>query len=165
MMKKSVITPGFEKLHSVPIMYKSWRKLRKERKAVREQSLDDKWFGMPASELTDEMKRDLRVLKMRDSLDPKRFYKKSESSLNPEYIQVGTVIEGAAEFYSARIPKGKRKQTIVDELLADKNFREYSKRKVDNIQAAKPKGKRRVNKGKAGKALELKLQEEYRTDK
>ena len=41
----------------------------------------------------------------------------------PVLCQVGTVIEGAAEFYSARVPKKLRKRTIVEELLADEQFR------------------------------------------
>ena len=39
------------------------------------------------------------------------------------YLQVGTVVAGSADFYSSRIPKGQRKQTLVDELLADTEFR------------------------------------------
>ena len=65
---------------------------------MRERSLGDKWFGMPAVELTQDMKRDLKVLKMRDSLDPKRFYRKSESSLNPKYIQVTKALSHFANF-------------------------------------------------------------------
>lgn len=37
--------------------------------------------------------------------------------------QLGTVIEGRTEFFSGRIPKKQRKQTLVDEILADKDIR------------------------------------------
>lgn len=33
------------------------------------------WMDTPSIEITEEVKRDLAVLKMRDTLDPKRFYK------------------------------------------------------------------------------------------
>ena len=38
-------------------------------------------------------------------------------------FQMGHVVEGAADFYSGRIPKKQRKATLVDELLADADFR------------------------------------------
>jgi hypothetical protein len=38
---------------------------------------------------------------------------------------MGKVVETAADFYHARVPKKQRKATIVDELLADAEFRKY----------------------------------------
>lgn len=38
-------------------------------------------------------------------------------------FQTGTVIEQAADFYHSRIPRKERKKTIVDELLADADFK------------------------------------------
>ena len=38
-------------------------------------------------------------------------------------VQVGTVISGPAEFYSARIPRRQQKRTLVEELLADEELR------------------------------------------
>lgn len=40
-------------------------------------------------------------------------------------FQVGTVLDSPADFYHARIPKKERKKTIVEELLADSEFRRY----------------------------------------
>jgi hypothetical protein len=50
---------------------------------------------------------------------------------------VGTVIEGVGEFKSARLTNKERKQTIVDEIMADSRLRNYSKRKYDEIQVQK----------------------------
>jgi len=36
---------------------------------------------------------------------------------------MGTVVESAADYYSSRITKKKRKTTLVDELLHDAEFR------------------------------------------
>lgn len=44
---------------------------------------------MKAPELTQELKGDLQLLKMRGSLDPKRFYKKNDRDGFPKYFQVG----------------------------------------------------------------------------
>lgn len=55
----------------------------------REKSTGDAWFNMKAPEITEELKGDLKVLKMRGSLDPKRFYKKNDRDGFPKYFQVG----------------------------------------------------------------------------
>ena len=43
---------------------------------AKEKTTGDGWFNMKAPELTPELKADLKVIKMRGSMDPKRFYKK-----------------------------------------------------------------------------------------
>ena len=53
---------------------------------------------------------------------------------------MGTVIEGSAEFYSSRISKKQRKGTLVDELLADAEFRKKNKKKYLEIQKVKQCG-------------------------
>ncbi|KAJ2814100.1 rrna-processing protein fcf2 [Coemansia furcata] len=102
----------------------------------KESTAGKKWFGMKAPVLTPELKNDLRVLQLRNVLDPKRFYKKDASAKKiPKYFEVGTIIEGPTEFYSSRLTKKERKTTLVDELLADKQARDYFKRKVNEIHA------------------------------
>lgn len=39
-------------------------------------------------------------------------------------IQVGTVVDSPADFYHSHIPKKQRKRTMVEELLADAEFRQ-----------------------------------------
>ncbi|CAG8540898.1 6988_t:CDS:2, partial [Scutellospora calospora] len=107
---------------------------RKERQKLREATTGPGWFDMPKPELTTEIKRDLQVIKLRNVLDPKRFYKKDNSKGIPKYFQIGTVIEGPTEFYSSRLPRKERKQTIVDELMADEQAKQYYKRKFLEIQ-------------------------------
>ncbi|KAL0603804.1 Deoxynucleotidyltransferase terminal-interacting protein 2 [Plecturocebus cupreus] len=81
---------------------------------------------MKAPEITDELKNDLKALKMRASMDPKRFYKKNDRDGFPKYFQIGTIVDNPADFYHSRIPKKQRKRTIVEELLADSEFRRWS---------------------------------------
>ncbi|KAJ2336182.1 rrna-processing protein fcf2 [Coemansia sp. RSA 2681] len=112
------------------------RLTRSEITKDKEQTAGKKWFGMKAPVLTPELKNDLRVLQLRNVLDPKRFYKKDASAKKiPKYFEVGTIIEGPTEFYSSRLTKKERKTTLVDELLADKQARDYFKRKVNEIHA------------------------------
>ena len=96
---------------------------------------------MPKPEMTPQLKRDLQLLKMRHVLDPKRHYKKDNAPL-PKYLQTGTLIEGNTEYYSARLSKKERKQTIADEILADVSSRAYYKRKYGEIQTSKMSGRK-----------------------
>lgn len=47
---------------------------------------------MKAPELTEELKNDLKALKMRSAMDPKRFYKKNDREGFAKYVQVGIAI-------------------------------------------------------------------------
>ncbi|XP_031570233.1 deoxynucleotidyltransferase terminal-interacting protein 2-like [Actinia tenebrosa] len=142
LMAKSVITPDFEKHHTAPPMYKSFSTRKKERQQAKEQSAGPKWFNLPATTITPEIERDLKLLKLRNVLDPKRHYRKNDSKELPKYFQIGTIVEGAADFYSSRIPKRDRRNNIVNELLADTDFRRYNKKKFQEIQAAKQSGRK-----------------------
>ncbi|KAM7303494.1 deoxynucleotidyltransferase terminal-interacting protein 2 [Ixodes scapularis] len=110
---------------------RDWRFQHKERSLTKGPG----WFGMPAPELTEDLKRDLQVLRMRRVLDPKRFYKKNDLKDLPKYFQVGTVMDSPTDFYHARVPKKDRKQTLVEELLADAQFRSFNKKKYQEAMA------------------------------
>ncbi|KAI8366461.1 Fcf2 pre-rRNA processing-domain-containing protein [Choanephora cucurbitarum] len=107
---------------------------KKERLAEREKTTGKAWFDMPKTEITDEIKRDLQVLKMRHILDRKRHYKKMGKRSDPKYFQIGTIIESPTEFFSARLTKKERKQNIVDELMASDELKQYYKRKYNEVQ-------------------------------
>ncbi|KAF8866013.1 putative rRNA-processing protein fcf2 [Acephala macrosclerotiorum] len=93
--------------------------------------------------LTPELKRDLQLLRMRDVLDPKRFYKKESGKPKiPEFSQVGTIIEGPTEYFSARLSNKDRKRTLVEEVLAGEVTTGRFKSKYNEIQAAKTSGKK-----------------------
>ncbi|KAK8199218.1 Fcf2 pre-rRNA processing-domain-containing protein [Phyllosticta capitalensis] len=112
------------------------------RKKQIEATAGDKWFNLPKTDLTPELKRDLQLLKMRNVLDPHRHYKKEDSKDVPEYSQVGTIVEGPTEYYSARIQKKDRKRTFVEEVLAQEKDSGRFKRKYGEIQTQKTSGKK-----------------------
>merc|ERR1712062_216430 len=124
------------------------KKLKKLKKAEREKTKGADWYNMSAPELTEERKNDLELLQMRNVLDPKRFYKKNNSENLPKYFQIGTVVDNASDFYTDRVSKKDRKQTMVDELLADAEFQKYQKRKYVEIIKDKERnsGKRKFTK-------------------
>lgn len=107
------------------------------------QTAGSDWFDLPKTQLTPELKRDLQLLQMRSVLDPKRHYKKESGKAKPpEFSQVGTVIQGPTEFFSARIAKKDRKSTFVEETLALEQDSGRFRAKYMDIQASKTSGKK-----------------------
>lgn len=103
------------------------------------------WFGMPKTDPNDpELKRDLQILHMRGTaIDPKRHYKKESLKARvPRYAHVGRITEGPTEFYSARLTRKERKQTLVDELLSAEKASGKFKSKYEDIQLKKASGKK-----------------------
>jgi hypothetical protein len=95
---------------------------------------------MPKAKLTPELERDWQIIQMRNVLDPKRHYRKDKRKTPPTYCQVGTIIEGAAEFYSARMTRRERKQTILEEFLHDTDRRDYFRSRYRELQNERAKG-------------------------
>lgn len=120
---------------------------KKERRLEREKTAGKGWFDMPKQEITPEIKHDLDILRMRHVLDPKRHYR-SLGKHEFKYFQVGTIKEGPTEFFSSRVARKDRGKTIVDELLADNQAREYHKRKANEINERGMKNGRRKTKKK-----------------
>ncbi|CAL9696245.1 unnamed protein product [Knipowitschia caucasica] len=136
-MKRSVIGPDFEKKDAVPPCNETKKALKLKRKAERAKTTGEAWFNMKAPEITPELKGDLQLLRMRGSMDSKRFYKKNDRDGFPKYFQMGTVVDNPVDFYHSRIAKKDRKRTMVEELLADAEFRQKNKRKFQTIMAEK----------------------------
>ena len=95
------------------------------------------WFELPETAVTEEVKRDLRTLRLRSAFDPKIFYKKFDSTKFPKYFHFGTVIEGPTEFYSGRLTKGKRRCSLTDEILADSHIAQSRKNRYAKLQEEK----------------------------
>mmetsp|Transcript_92 Transcript_92/g.150 ORF Transcript_92/g.150 Transcript_92/m.150 type:complete len:142 (-) Transcript_92:217-642(-) len=115
-------------------------------KTVKAPTAGKGWFDMPAAEMTAELRRDVQAVRLRGYLDPARFYKAPEVSTR--FLQRGTVVEGRGEFYSARIARRGRRPDLVEEILADDAVRQYSKRKFQDIQKQKSRGKKGFHKNK-----------------
>ena len=114
----------------------------KAREAKRQAAQDD-WFTLPkpSDAKRKQLERDLTLIKHRAALDPKRHYKK-QKWVAPERFSVGTIVEGAGEFFSGRIRKRERKETLVESLMGDDVSNKYFKRKFSEIQEQKSSGRR-----------------------
>ncbi|MDI1491808.1 MAG: dTDP-fucopyranose mutase [Ramalina farinacea] len=101
------------------------------------------WFDLPRPEMNPAMKRDLQLLRMRGALDPKRHYKnESPQSLASGCFQIGTILEGPSEYYSARIPIKDRKRSFADEIMSSETSTGRFKRKYSEIQGSKVRGRK-----------------------
>lgn len=77
------------------------RSIDKQARKLKPESAGKQWFDLPAQQLTDETRRDLKLLQLRGTFDPKRFYKSSDHKKGlPKFFQIGTVVEASADFYS-----------------------------------------------------------------
>ncbi|KAI9661995.1 MAG: hypothetical protein M1831_002910 [Alyxoria varia] len=116
---------------------------KKKSQEARQATAGHDWYNLPRTRLTPELKRDLQLLRMRSVLDPKRPYKKDKSAPQvPKFSQVGTLIEGPTEFFSARIQNRDRKRTLAEEVMAGEHETGKFKQKYDDIQVKKTSGKK-----------------------
>ena len=80
---------------------------------------------------------------MRNVLDPHRHYKKNtRKGKIPTFSQVGTVIEGPTEWYSARLNRKDRSKNFVEEEMRNEQQTGRFKRMYDEIQNARTSGKK-----------------------
>ena len=60
-----------------------------------------------------------------------------DSTAIPKYFQMGTLVEGAGEYYSGRLTRRERKATMTEELLADVKLARERKRRYEAMQEEK----------------------------
>lgn len=147
-MAKSIITPDFNTREAVPSTHQTRKEKKKAFKEQQESSKGAKWFHMKKAEMTEEEKRDLKILKMRKALDPKTFYKGEDMKGLPRFYQKGIIVEDKSEFYSARIPKKQRSKSIAGELMADTSFLNYGSAKVEERSKFEEERKKRIRQKK-----------------
>lgn len=125
------------------------KSLRKKERAQQPETAGKGWFDMEAPVLTDQVKRDLEVLKNRNYIDPKRFFKTKEEKKSPKFFQIGTVVEGALEGRSRRLTKKQRPQSFFQEIAKDDRVKAYAKRNYSQMLQTSLSG--RVPKSQRGK--------------
>jgi hypothetical protein len=111
-------------------------------------TLGKDWFNLAPAEMTDELRADLRVIRLRNYINPKAFFK-SATGIST-VLHTGTVIEGPFEYTSSRISRKDRKRSVADEVVVDSNIKMYTKKSYNNIQVEKGMSKK-VGKDKAEK--------------
>ncbi|KAG2442347.1 hypothetical protein HXX76_002433 [Chlamydomonas incerta] len=93
------------------------------------------WYKLPETRITDEVKTELRLLRLRGAYDPKRFYKSFDETKFPKHFQIGTVMDNPTDFYSSRLTARERGTSITQELLADPAVEASRKKRYNRLQA------------------------------
>jgi len=120
---------------------------KKETKAIRNQTAGPSWFDLPAPAAADlpRLYREVEALRLRNQLDPKRFYRKDEGEGKgikglPKHFAIGTIIPSSTPFGTAsadNLSRANRKRTIVDELVDDAEAKSYAKKKFKDLQTVR----------------------------
>ncbi|KAF7985513.1 hypothetical protein HWV62_3729 [Athelia sp. TMB] len=105
------------------------------------------WFDLPAPAEADlpRLYREVEALRLRNQLDPKRFYRKDEGEGKgikglPKYFAIGTVVASSTPFGTAssdNLVRAHRKRTLVDELVDDAEAKRYAKKKFADLQGVR----------------------------
>ncbi|KZT64947.1 Fcf2-domain-containing protein [Daedalea quercina L-15889] len=133
---------------------------KKEKKALKNKTAGPDWFDLPAPAEADlpRLYREYEALRLRNQLDPKRFYKKDEGEGKgikglPKHFAIGTIVASPAPFggpSAENLNRASRKRTIVDELVDDAEARSYAKKKFKELQTVRSaKGRGTLAKKKA----------------
>ncbi|KII86872.1 hypothetical protein PLICRDRAFT_125670 [Plicaturopsis crispa FD-325 SS-3] len=131
-----------------PELMKSGKTLtKKEKKALKNQTAGKDWFDLPAPAEADlpRLYREVEALRLRNQLDPKRFYRKDEGEGKgikglPKFFAIGTVVPSSTPFGTAsgdNLTRAARKRTLVDELVDDAEAKRYAKRKFEELQSVR----------------------------
>ncbi|KAJ7254377.1 Fcf2 pre-rRNA processing-domain-containing protein [Mycena haematopus] len=120
---------------------------KRERKALRNKTAGPDWFDLPAPSEADlpRMYREVEALRLRNQLDPKRFYRKDEGEGKgikglPKHFAIGTIITTTTPFGTPsadNLTRSERKRTLVDELVDDAEAKRYAKRKFEDLQTVR----------------------------
>ncbi|XP_039494626.1 deoxynucleotidyltransferase terminal-interacting protein 2 [Drosophila santomea] len=126
---KQALNPGLDQSHALPTVGK--RQQPNINRIERSKTKGKGWFNLPATEITDEMRNELKIVQMRSVLNPKQFYKKNDLKRLPKFFQIGTVLPSHLDHYQEK--KSKKKQSLVNELLEDERFQQFNKRKYNEV--------------------------------
>lgn len=88
-------------------------------KAERDKTKGKDWFNMPTGEMTEEAKNDLMMIKMRSGLHKDKFFKSNDTDTLPKFFQMGSIVDDPVDYYTTRVPKKQRKNTVLEELIED----------------------------------------------
>jgi len=118
---------NLEKKMTAPPLSHRDRRVRKKKRI----NAGKLWFNLPRGKLTTENKLHFLMVKHRHLLYRKWKPPKQFDKYIPKYFQMGRVVEGPADFYSARMPRKTRKQTWAKEFMANADTKEWLRIKTE----------------------------------
>ncbi|KAF9077568.1 Fcf2 pre-rRNA processing-domain-containing protein [Rhodocollybia butyracea] len=129
---------------------------QKQKKELKNKTTGPDWFDLPAPAEADlpRLYREVEALRLRNQLDPKRFYRKEEGEGKgikglPKHFAIGKIVTTNTPFgepSGENLTRAERKRTLVDELVDDAEMKRYAKRKFEDLQKVKgAKGRNTLN--------------------
>lgn len=116
------------------------RKDIKEQKRTKVETAGRGWYDLPATPLTEELKNDFRLLRLKGYLSKDKFVHREKGHRFPKYFQVGVEVGGAADMNSGLLVKPRRAQSFAEQILNDSTTRSYlKKRLLQQEEKMKPK--------------------------
>jgi hypothetical protein len=89
---------------------------------------------------------------MRNVLDPHRHYRKTDQQGKlPKYSQMGTVVQGPTEYFSARLSNKERHESLAGDLLSNEASMARFKNKYAEFQAKSTSGRKDYYKAQKAK--------------
>lgn len=137
---KRFIGSGFEKesrLEPVKQDLMSRNQRRREALQMKHSVTGPKWFDMRVRDMDMDDKLTLDAIKLRETLDPTRFYKKKATDNIDKHFQIGKIVQHPMDYYSGRATRKEIKPTLVDELISDTKFRQTVKKRYARIKSKK----------------------------
>ncbi|KIK69635.1 hypothetical protein GYMLUDRAFT_34024 [Collybiopsis luxurians FD-317 M1] len=117
---------------------------KKQKKELKNKTAGPDWFDLPAPAEADlpRLYREVEALRLRNQLDPKRFYRKEEGEGKgikglPKHFAIGKIVTTETPFGGAssdNLTRVERKRTLVDELVDDAEMKRYAKKKFEDLQ-------------------------------
>eukprot|EP00727_Mastigamoeba_balamuthi_P004200 m51a1_g13778 hypothetical protein (223) ;mRNA; f:289923-290833 len=138
LLSKSVLDAA-EKKGSIPDAKREAEQARKQAPKTAGKG----WFDLPATPLTPEILRDMKLIHMRTLLDRSTAHKRVERHgfRPPKFFEIGTVVPGAAEHFTAGT-KRSRRRTVVQQVLENVRLRQDIRSKFSKLVTSKKYGGR-----------------------
>ncbi|KAH7103792.1 Fcf2 pre-rRNA processing-domain-containing protein [Auriculariales sp. MPI-PUGE-AT-0066] len=117
---------------------KGRRITKKEKKDRKTATAGELWYNLPQA--SPEAIREAEAMRLRNAVDPKRFYRKEGEKSQQKYFAVGRIVPSSTPFGGAsseNLTRAARKRTIVDELVDDAEAKRYAKRKFSELSATR----------------------------
>lgn len=86
----------------------------------------------------EEMRREVQAIRLRNALDPKRFYKGGNKDKGmPRFAQLGRIVSSPLEPRQS-LTKAERGRSVVEEMVRDAEASAYAKRKFGEVSCTLP---------------------------
>jgi hypothetical protein len=136
---------------TAPEAIKPKKTMKREKREHKSSTAGPDWYDLPTPPVSalPALAREVEALRLRNALDPKRFYRKESSMKDrggmlknlPKHFAIGTIVSTPTPFDTnasgENLTKAQRKRSIVDELVEDSEIRSRTKRKFGEFQGVR----------------------------